>query len=75
MPKLKRIAGKKKPKVDLLPCPFCGSRAESQVLKFGEFEQYEVRCTSIKCFVDIRSYRSMKDAVRKWNSRFNPLWS
>ena len=73
--KQKRIVRTKKSGGYVLSCPFCGSPAESHVLKFGEFEHYEVRCSSVACFVDIRSYVSLEDAVRKWNTRFNPLWS
>ena len=68
-PKSKDIAPKKKAKAQLLPCPFCGCGAESRVLRFGEFEQYEVRCNEIRCFVSVGSYVSLEGAIQKWNTR------
>jgi len=68
-PKSNEMAPKKKANAQLSPCPFCGGSAESSVLTYGEFEQYEVRCNDVRCFVSVGSYMSLEAAVQKWNTR------
>lgn len=67
-------------KHDLLPCPFCGSQAETAIgtREYPEAAWGEVRCTLCAASTegyDFEGYSnfvqesSISEAVRKWNNR------
>lgn len=52
---------------DLLPCPFCGSRAELCETKTHD---YFVRCTDAVCHARTRNYHENDiGAITGWNAR------
>lgn len=58
-----------KAKSELLPCPFCGERAEA-----GNYNMsgWQVLCVTDDCFAGGLSedgYDSRSDAIRAWNTR------
>ena len=49
----------------LLPCPFCGSEAQTE---FTAHESPAIECSDINCSAII-SGETKKDAVKNWNKR------
>lgn len=65
----------KKIKVDLKPCPFCGSEAGVQQDITGK-ERYHVVCNDLKCKCSLVAgmpvWRdTIEEATRDWNRRTN----
>lgn len=58
-----------KEKLKLLPCPFCGSKAELCTVKRfdGEITLAFIRCNS--CGSLTRSYSTEMGAIEAWNKR------
>lgn len=58
--------------LNLLPCPFCGSKAETETSDSGG--EY-VCCTGcgVRIYVGHCSYARDEDCERSWNTRANPL--
>ena len=56
---------------DLLPCPFCGGRAEMQITKHTPSgNDYTPRCTNTSCCGRLlKKYTVRETAVAMWNKR------
>lgn len=62
----------------LLPCPFCGEKAEYKCQAEYEEEQlpneYDIQCKTTGCYLEFGGgwYASQKDVTNKWNNRPSP---
>lgn len=55
------------PNINLLPCPFCGSRSVYlQEEHFSDFDLFQVQCDG--CTATGSECPSEKEAVNKWNN-------
>lgn len=52
---------------ELIPCPFCGGEANSEIDDYGLCTEYFVECLS--CVARTSTYDSPKEAVTAWNKR------
>ena len=60
-------------KTKLLPCPFCGERAELMVNDLGDdFYEFTPRCKNPSCAGRlIRRWRNKSMAIEAWNKRYS----
>lgn len=51
----------------LLPCPFCGGKAELS----DDYLFFSVHCTNADCEIETKRFRFKLDAIKAWNKRHN----
>ena len=54
----------------LLPCPFCGEKAETTFICDGKYNQ--IKCKTPKCIMNVDMsafYKSKEEAIEQWNTR------
>lgn len=57
---------------ELLPCPFCGSKAKILEYEYGGLDhriEYQPSCTNDNCGVDMNWLETEEEAVELWNKR------
>ena len=57
-------------KVELKPCPFCGSEAELITNRSGT---NVVRCSNFNCWISTKIFGFKETAINKWNTRAEQL--
>ena len=75
--KVKNYNSQKMREIELLPCPFCGGKAEVRATKRLVFNgkymgtvHYVVGCIDTKCIGRIqRRYNSIEEAIDAWSTR------
>lgn len=75
--KVKNYNSQKMSEIELLPCPFCGGKAEVRATKRLVFNgkymgtvHYVVGCIDTKCIGRIqRRYNSIEEAIDAWSTR------
>lgn len=75
--KVKNYNSQKMSEIELLPCPFCGGKAEVRATKRlvfnGKYKgtvHYVVGCIDTKCIGRIqRRYNSIEEAIDAWSTR------
>ena len=75
--KVKNYNSQKMSEIELLPCPFCGGKAEVRATKRLVFNgkymgtvHYVVGCIDTKCIGRIqRKYNSIEEAIDAWSTR------
>lgn len=75
--KVKNYNSQKMSEIELLPCPFCGGKAEVRatkrlvfIVKYMGTVHYVVGCIDTKCIGRIqRRYNSIEEAIDAWSTR------
>ena len=57
-------------KVELKPCPFCGSEAE---LITDRANMSVVRCSNFSCWISTKTSGFKETVINKWNTRADQL--
>ena len=54
---------------ELLPCPFCGSEAKTE-MAYYDYERFWVECVTCKASNYAPNYEEQAESITAWNRRF-----
>lgn len=61
--------------MELLPCPYCGSKPELVRLGTGDGFSYSIYCSDLSCHATNGKFGTHNDAIAAWNRRTTPALS